>query len=186
MALGSWLLRKKSGAKGVKDRFSMARSIDFVIGKQPWTGKRETEPFFMLADDKSLLYNRSLGDYSIMLGGNWRYELIVNSKDGLCVKIQCFLAELNAAHVSMELPEAQKKNVYVNNKDILYPGGGCHYLPFEDKVYWDPQKHILCIGKKDCVGETVEFAERTFAVIDNGKLLCIYLNLDELSDCVIF
>lgn len=34
------------------------------------------------------------GDYSILLGGNWRFELIVDSSTGLCVKFQSLLDEL--------------------------------------------------------------------------------------------
>ena len=54
---------------------------------------------FYLAKDKSLMYQSIIdGDYSILLGGNWRFELIVDSSTGLCVKFQSLLDELKVLY----------------------------------------------------------------------------------------
>ena len=39
----------------------------------------------------------------------------------------------------------------------------------------------MCIGDKDALGESVEFADNIIAVINEKKLLAIYLNLKSID-----
>lgn len=184
MALGTWFLnrrRKYDANAGI-----LTNQISFAVGDSILPVQQNSHADFFLTKDKSLLYSGSLGDYSVLLGGNWRFELIVDSSTGLCVKIQCFLDELNVICTALELPQYQIKNVYVTSDEPLSPSCGCHYYPFEDNVFWDAQKHILCIGNPNSVGEAVEFTPKTVAVIKNGKLFCVYLILDSLMGDPVF
>ena len=126
---------------------------------------------FYLAKDKSLMYQSIIdGDYSILLGGNWRFELIVDSSTGLCVKFQSLLDELKVLYKHLVLPESKARKVFVKSDEILYPGEGCHYYPFVNKAYWDERKNILCIGNPDAVGEAIEFASHIIMVVKKYQL----------------
>ena len=136
---------------------------------------------FYLAKDKSLMYQSIIdGDYSILLGGNWRFELIVDSSTGLCVKFQSLLDELKVLYKHLVLPESKARKVFVKSDEILYPGEGCHYYPFVNKAYWDERKNILCIGNPDAVGEAIEFASHIIMVVKKYQLVCLYLNLNNV------
>lgn len=184
MALGTWFLNNKKKISTNID--ALMNRIRFVVGDSILLDKHESNGDFFLTKDKSLLYNKSSGDYSILLGGNWRFELIIDSSTGLCVKVQCFLDELSVTHTMLELPRSSPKSVYVTSDEPLSPACGCHYLPFEDIAFWDPQKHLLCIGNPYSAGQAVEFTNKTIAIIENGKLMCVYLSLSSISGGTIF
>ena len=170
-----------SGEKGMQKNISMNR-IEFVIGDFYSSDSVKDENFFYLTKDKSLLYKTTInGDYSILLGGNWRFELIVDSSTGLCIKFQSFLDELKVLHKPLMLPESKARRVFINSDEMLYPGEGCHYHPFVNRAYWDERKKILCIGNPDEVGEVVEFTPYITMVVKRCQLVCIYLNLNNIS-----
>ncbi len=155
----------------------------FLIGDLYNRDSVENYNYFYLTKDKSLLYNTiTSGDYSVLFGGNWRFELIVDSATGLCVKFQSFLDELKVSHRTIDLPESTPKKIFFTSNDVLSPGGGCHYFPFENKVYWDERKSILCIGNPNIEGEVVEFVPQTISVIRNGQIVCLYLILGNIAD----
>ena len=140
---------------------------------------------FYLAKDKSLMYTKSTGDYSVYLGGNWRFELIVDSATGVCQKFQSFLGKLNPKNKPLILPQAKKSSlIFVS--DELTPFDGCRYSPFDDKAFWDYENRILCIGNPDASGDAVEFTPKTIAVIRNERLECMYLLLDSIAEDLSF
>lgn len=184
MALGTWFLNNSK--RSIIHNDTSAEQIAFVVGNNILPEERYFKDDFLLMKDKSLLYSKSSGDYSVFLGGNWRFELIIDSSTGLCIKIQCFLDELDVSCMGLELPKFQRKRVYVASKEPLSPACGCHYFPFRDAAYWDSQKYILCIGDPNSAGESVEFSNKTIAVIEKGKLMCVYLVLDSLTGYTVF
>lgn len=122
--------------------------IEFMIGDLYDRDSVKDRNDFYLTEDRSLLYQSTTnGDYSILLGGNWRFELIVDSSTGLCIKFQSFLDELKVLHKPLVLPESKARRVFIKSGEMLFPGEGCHYHPFSNKVYWDERKNILCIGQ---------------------------------------
>lgn len=139
------------------------------------------EDRFLLKDDGSLLYTCNAGDYSVLLGGNWRFELIVDSTDGHCTKIQCFLDELAVFRAEVKIPDYSKGYVYLDNFEELEPYGGCQYLQFDDAVLWDESQMVMCIGNPYIDGTAVEFAHNIVAVIQNDQLRCLYLMLDGIT-----
>ena len=184
MALGTWFLRKKG--KYLLESNVDREQIVFTVGDEIFPNERYFKNDFILTKDKSLLYKKAAGDYSVFLGDNWRFELIVDSLTGCCQKIQCFLDELAVHCTTLDMPHAAKRALHITNSQPLSPAGGCHYFPFDDIVYWDSQKYLLCIGNPRNPGEIVEFTYKTFAVVDNGNLKCTYLVLDGLVGQNIF
>lgn len=156
--------------------------IQFMIGDLYDSDFVKDRNGFYLAEDKSLMYQSTIdGDYSILLGGNWRFELIVDSFTGLCIKFQSFLDELKVLYKPLVLPESKARRVFVKSGEKLYPREGCHYHPFVNKAYWDEKKNILCIGNPNMVGEAIEFAPHIIMVVKRYQLVCLYLNLNNVS-----
>lgn len=177
--MGTWFLNSKKKISRTTDAFT--NQIEFVVGDFIVSGEQDFNGDFFVTKDKSLLYSKqSSGDYSVLLGGNWRFELIVDSSTGLCVKVQCFLDELSVKYTALEIPQSQRKNIYVISNELLSPGCGCHYFPFEDIAFWDHKKHLLCIGNPYSGGQAVEFTNKTIAIIEDGKLICVYLSLNSI------
>ena len=145
-----------------------------------------SESAFYIADDTSLLYSGLDGDYSVFLGGNWRFELVVDSQTGLCTHIQSFLENLEVTDADLTLPMAVSKDLYFANERSLEPGSGCHYHPFSNTAFWDKKKKILCFGDPDGQGEAVEFTPKTIAVIKENQLKSIFLNLDGMKRQISF
>lgn len=156
--------------------------IEFIIGGLYDNDSVKNRTDFHITKDRSLLYQSTInGDYSILLGGNWRFELIVDSSTGLCVKFQSLLDELKVLHKSLVLPESKAKRVFIKSNDMLHPGEGCHYYPFLNKVYWDETKNILCIGNPEAIGDAIEFVPHIVMVVKSHQLLCLYLILNNVS-----
>lgn len=167
--------------KKMKNHISMNR-MEFMIGDLYDSDSATDRNGFYLAGDKSLMYQSTIdGDYSILLGGNWRFELIVDSFTGLCVKFQSFLDELKVLHKPLALPESKARRVFVKSDEMLCAGEGCHYQPFVNKAYWDERKNILCIGNPDVIGEAIEFTPHIIMVVKKYQLVCLYLNLNNIS-----
>lgn len=165
----------------MKNHIPMNR-IEFMIGDLYDRDSAKDRSGFYLAKDKSLMYQSTInGDYSVLLGGNWRFELIVDSSTGLCVKFQSFLDELKVLHQPLVVPKSKARRVFIKSDEMLYPGEGCHYHPFENKVFWDERKDILCIGNPDEGGEVIEFAPYITMVVKKHQLVCLYLALHHVS-----
>lgn len=175
MALGTWFLNRSR--KNLVDQNILKGNGTFVIGNDKLLNQNFD---FCLAKDKSLLYPKANGDYSILLGGNWRFELIVDSTTGLCQKFQIFLDGIKVIHASLVLPKSKSRDLYYESNEALSPTEGCHYFPFINSAIWDDKNHILCIGNPISDGDAVEFRHKTIAIINNGQLECIYLVLDSI------
>ena len=75
--------------------------IEFVIGDFYAESSNSNTNSFCLANDSSLLYQSAIyGNYSILLGGNWRFELIVDSHTCLCIKFQSSALPAKALRLS--------------------------------------------------------------------------------------
>ncbi len=155
--------------------------MHFVIGDTKYYQMNTSDHNFYIAEDSSLLYNGLHGDFSVLLGGNWRFELIVDSSTGLCTQMQSFLNELEVTYTSLQLPKSKHKDLYFVSEEAMKPGCGCHYFPFANRAFWDEEKKILCYGDVNSNGEAVEFTSKTIAVIENKQLMCVYLVLDDIN-----
>ncbi len=157
--------------------------IEFMIGDLYDRDSVKDRSGFYLTKDKSLMYQSTAnGDYSILLGGNWRFELIIDSSTGLCIKFQSFLDGLKVLHQPLVVPESKARRVFVRSDEMLFPGEGCHYHPFANKAYWDERRKILCIGNPDEVGDVIEFAPHIIMITKKHQLVCLYLDLNNVSD----
>lgn len=138
---------------------------------------------FSLEDDKSLLYSIKGGDFSVLLGDDWRFELNVDSNTGKCINIQGLLVGL-IKDTDLEVPKKVIGELFFCN-DELTPGTGCQYFPFKSGVFYDSKKQILCIGEKDTKGMSIEFADKIIAVIENEDLKAIYLDLKGINNLLL-
>lgn len=183
MALGAWFLNNKKGnsMKNVEKS-----EMDFIIGDSKYCQHNTSDYHFYIAEDTSLLYNGMHGDYSVLLGGNWRFELIVDSFTGLCTHVQSFLKKLEVTYTTLELPKYESKDLYFAKEGSLEPGGGCHYFPFANKAFWDARGRTLCYGDPNSKGDAVEFTSKTIAIIDKKRLMCVYLLLDDITGEIVF
>lgn len=132
--------------------------------------------FFTITKDPCLLYSTEVGGFSVLLGGDWRYELNVSSATGQCVG---FLGTLvgNIQEKSLEIPPHCKGDVFFYHDEELLPGVGCHYLPIANHAYYDPEQKILCVGDPDSAGTAIEFTENIVMIISDNVLPAVYLNL---------
>lgn len=63
----------------------------------------------------------------------------------------------------------------------LESGAGCHYFPFNNDAFWDAEKRILCFGKPDANGRGVEFTPHIVALISEGRLNAVFMDLSDLE-----
>ena len=176
MALGSWFLNHEMEKQEENEKKGR---MFFSIGEPKYCRFIPSDSTFYLADDSSLLYNNGLqGDYSVLLGGNWRFELIVDSQTGLCIHMQSYLNKLEVTAASLDLPDSIVKDLYFVSENPLEKGCGCHYHPFINMAFWDEKKKILCYGDPYSKGEAVEFTPKTIAIIKDAQLKSMYLVLD--------
>lgn len=137
---------------------------------------------YYLTDDSSLLYNGLNGDFSIILGGNWRFELLVDSYTGLCTCVQCFLDKIVMGYVDLIIPDFEKGDLFIVDRNQLEYGCGCQYLSINNTVFWDKNRKILCYGDRKCKGDPVEFTLGIIAVINDRQLKCLYLDLSCVNE----
>lgn len=155
--------------------------MNFGVSKGIALCKKDTDYSFVLTEDKSLLYTKPGGDFSVYLGNDWRYEIIVDSATGLCIKFQCFLDELHVIPQSLCFPHATRDCVFFSKEKPLLSGDGCHYTPYDTTVFWDQSTKILCIGNPSQKGAAIEFTDNIVMLLRDGQLLCLYLSLDNLK-----
>ena len=148
------------------------------IGGAKYRRLISSDSTFYIDADSSLLYKGLQGDFSVLLGGNWRFELIVDSQTGLCTHMQSFLKNLEVTAADLELPDSVEKDLYFICENSRESGGGCHYYPFTNMTFWDAKKKILCYGDPVSEGEAVEFTPKTIAIIKEAQLKSMYLVLD--------
>ena len=134
--------------------------------------------FFSIMKDYSLLYSTKGGDFTILLGGDWRFELNVDSSTGRCINFQGTLVG-NVQEKKLKIPSHDKGELFFCYENNLLVGAGCHYCLIDDCAYYDSIQKILCIGDPSLIGTAIEFTNKTIAVICDNTLVAIYLDLKD-------
>ncbi len=159
---------------------------DLSMRFEPGEPRERGDGRYVLTSDTSLCFeggeNGKRGDFSVYLAGNWRFELSVNSTTGECREISGFMSKLTAKQAVLEVPEAEKRKLICKSDTLRAQSVGC-YCPYPaNSVLFDQRRRILCLGNPEGDGEAVEFADRTVAVLKEGRLACVYLRLDTIED----
>ena len=155
--------------------------MNFIIDKSKYFIVTPENSSYYITDDGSLLFNGLSGDYSVLLGGDWRLDLVVDSDTGLCTHVQSYLPALSPTVICLNLPQFISGDLFFISEEKMIPGEGCHYNSFKNSVFWDDKKRILCFGDPMMHGDSVEFAKKTIATLNNNELVNIFMVLDELS-----
>lgn len=167
------------------------RAMLFEIG-----GPREKGGcHYYLSENTTLLHTSGQGcDFRVYLGGNWRFDLEIDSRNGECLRLGGFMSKLTAKRAVLEVPDAEAKKLVCRSEKMV-PGRACYSDSPTNSVLFDPREKILCIGDPEISGEAVEFSDRTVAVVKDGRLACVYLMLDDvgsdpengnsLSNCIV-
>ncbi len=145
------------------------------------------EGFFSLYKDSSfysLIYSKPLGDFTILLGGDWRLEISVDSRTGKCI---CFQGNMvgNIKELNLNIPSSRKGDLFFRYQNYI-AGTGCHYLSIIDNIYYDSKEKIVCIGNPLTEGIAIEFTENTIVVLSDDKLVAVYLKLINLPELTKF
>ena len=146
--------------------------FEYIITKNCINGS------FSIMNDKSLLYSTKGGDFSILLNGDWRFELNIDSHTGKCINFQGLLLG-SIVNANLNIPQRNKGCLFFRKNEELLSGTGCHYLMMDENVYYDSIKKVLCIGNPFSNGVAIEFAEKIIAIICNGCLTAIYVDLKD-------
>ncbi len=151
----------------------------FAVGEP----RRPEDGQFVLTENTSLVYlGEGEGDFSVYLAGNWRFELKVDSDSGACVDFSGFMSKLTARRTELNMPSAEKRTLICKSGRLAGEGVGCYSAYPSNAVLFDDKKRILCLGDHEAEGEAVEFLDRAVAVLGEGKLLALYINLDNIAD----
>lgn len=143
--------------------------------------KRSIVGEFELHDDSSLTYAVDNGGFSILLGGKWALCLIADYQTGKVEGFETIVDDLSIIISDLSIPKRVEGALMFSSDEELNRGSGCHYIPFENKIYYDEKMKIMCIGDKNAKGQAVEFAKNIIAVVDDVKLVSIYLDLNEID-----
>lgn len=133
-----------------------------------------------MSSDTSLLFNPWPVDidFSILLAGNWRFSLEMSLKTKKCIAFTGFFNELECEIADLNILNSQKGELFFSDDTIEFiSGSGCHYERFINKCYVDIEKNIIYIGKKNALGSIIEFANNTFAVINESYLEGIFVKV---------
>lgn len=154
----------------------------FIIG-ETIEGALNKPNYFTLHKDGSLLYSDKGASYSVILGDNWRYELLVDHMSGKCVGYSSLLYQMPIEIKSIPSLTSEKKSLYFIEAENspLDQHSGCSYTPFINKAYFDKEKSVLCIGDIGAQGEHIEFADNIIATVEDSSLKCLYLKLENIK-----
>lgn len=141
-------------------------------------------------DDASIIFKYSnivdlSLDYTISLGGNPRYLMDVSHKTGKCGPLRCFMAGVKIIQNELRLPQSRKGELYFISSEEMTQYSGTMYMPIIDKCYFDEKDNIFCIGNPSQEGETVEFVRNTYAVLNRGDLVAVFLKVDCLKENIV-
>lgn len=137
---------------------------------------------FSLDEDTSLMHSaQNDGDFGVYLAGNWRFEVHVDSETGECLKLTAFMSKLTAKRASLKIPESKPMKMIFSSPG-MNAGMACYSATPANSVHFDPEEKILCIGDPDGEGEAGEFADKTTAVIKDGRLTAVWLDLKDVPD----
>lgn len=133
---------------------------------------------FSVMKDRSLLYSACDRCFSVLPGGDWRFELNVDCETRRCINFQGTLIG-NIQKKDLNIPCRRKGELFFRSDEKLIAGTGCHYLFIADCAYYDPVRKILCVGDPSASGVAIEFADNTTAVICDKNLAAIYADLKD-------
>lgn len=137
--------------------------------------------FFSIMKDGSLLYSMQGGTFTILLGGDWRFELNVDSNTGKCINFQGTLTG-NIQEKALEIPFHYKGDLFFCHNDKLLIGSGCHYLSIDNHTYYDSIQKVLCVGNLYSNGIAIEFTDKIIAVVCDNILVAIYMDLKDACE----
>lgn len=135
--------------------------------------------FFSIMKDGSLLYSTQGEAFTILLGGDWRFELNVDYNTGKCISFQGVLTG-NIQEKALQIPSHYKGDLFFCYDNKLLIGSGCHYLSIDNHAYYDSIRKILCVGNPYSNGIAIEFTDKIIAVVCNNILAAIYLDLKDV------
>lgn len=148
-----------------------------------------------IVEDTSVLFKESIEikedfsfreiDFSILLGGNWRFSLDACSKTGKCIVFICFLDTSKYKAEKLIIPQNRKGELFFVPDDIMERGSGTHYFPFENTCYYDETADVICYGNPYIHGETIEFATNTYAVLRAEQLVAIYIKISNIKEYLV-
>lgn len=112
-------------------------------------------------------------DFSILLGGTY-LSLDIDLKRKKALHVSGFSDKKDWIKTSIPAPEAEKGSLYIETTAKLVPGCGTNYDE-NWKIY--NNKEWICIGDPifNRAYKHIEFANDTIAVIDDGKLVSVWL-----------
>lgn len=154
-------------------------SASFEAGEERLRGSGH----FYLSSNTSLLYSEQIeGGFGVYLAGNWRFELKVDPETGRCLYVTGFMSKLTAKKRELAVPKAEARELIFKSASMESGAEGCYISRPVNSVYFDSEKKILCVGDPEASGRAIEFADRIAAIIEGGKLLAVYLELDDIAD----
>lgn len=137
--------------------------------------------FLSIMKDRSLLYSTKGGNFTILLGGDWRFELNVDSSTGKCINFQGTLTG-NIQEKNLKIPSYHKGDLFFYYEGELLIESGCHYLYIDNHAYYDSIQKILCVGNPCLNGTAIKFTDKIIAVICDNILVAIYLDLKDACE----
>ena len=137
--------------------------------------------FFSLKKDGSLLYSTKGGDFTILLGGDWRFELNIDIATRRCINFHGTLIG-NIQERKLEIPSYRKGDLFFDYEGKFLAGSGCHYLCIDNHAYYDSIQKVLCVGNPCLSGVAIEFTDRIIAVLCDNILVAIYLDLKDACE----
>lgn len=137
--------------------------------------------FFSIMKDCSLLYSTKGGNFTVLLGGDWRFELNVDNTTGRCINFQGTVIG-NIQEKNLKIPSYYKGDLFFCYESDLLIGSGCHYYFIDDCAYYDSIQKVLCVGNPCSTGTAIEFTDKIIAVISDNALVAIYLDLKDACE----
>lgn len=172
-------LWERSVSKNKVDKLSSPADSKMIFEKGG-PRQRSDGHFYLSSDTSLLLTDERPSDFSLYLGGNWRFEMAIDSKTGECLRVSGFVSKLTAKRAVLELPDAEPMTLICRSEKIE-PGKAC-YSPYPvNSVLYDPRNKILCLGDPEAEGEAIEFADCSVAVLSDRVLKCVYLILNNMT-----
>ena len=140
----------------------------------------DTSIFFKYFNEEDLLL-----DYTISLGGNPRFLMDLCHKTGKCGPLRCFMAGVKVIQKELKIPQSRRGELYFKSAEEMIQYSGTMYMKFKDTCYYNAKDNILCIGNLSQEGETVEFVENTYAVVNQSDLVAVFMKVDCLKENVV-
>ena len=133
---------------------------------------------YVLHEDSCLMCSNLLyGNFQLLLGEGYHKSIGLDSGTGECLSVYALLDAIDFEKATIILPASQKGGLFFKC-DSLKTQDGDHYIPFAENAYFDENQLILAFGDVTTSnGQVIEFANDTYAKINDGCLLCIYVRV---------